>query len=178
VVDAMKDIQRVEIQKIMKNRWRRIAWPLVAIGDAGLLLWGAMAALAPDYLLGPGNAPILKAEYESFTGGSWSALSPSQTGFITLLFRMYGVYIVAFGLLTIFVAATAFRRGESWAWWALLIGNTIAYPSAMLYDFTVNAIGPFEATEYIALAAIYVGLAVTTPSISRQARISRPSSRP
>jgi hypothetical protein len=174
----MKDIQRFETQAATKNRWRRIAWPLVVIGDAGLLLWGAMAALAPDYLLGPGNAPILRAEYESFTGGSWSALSSGQTGFITLLFRMYGVYIVAFSLLTIFVAATAFRRGESWAWWALLIGNTIAYPSAMLYDLTVNAIGPFEATEYAALAAIYVGLAVTIPFLGRRAHVPRLGSTP
>jgi hypothetical protein len=31
---------------------------------------------------------------------------------------------VAFGLLAIAVAATAFRRGDGWAWWALLVGTT------------------------------------------------------
>ena len=37
---------------------RRFAWLVMLIADAGLLAWGAMAALAPDYLLGPGSKPI------------------------------------------------------------------------------------------------------------------------
>jgi hypothetical protein len=101
------------------NRLRRVAWLLILIADAGLLAWGAMAALAPQHLPGPGSIPILTAGYESFTGGSWSELadaSPRTAAFIALLFRMYGVYIVAFGLLAIAVTATAFRRSESWAW--------------------------------------------------------------
>jgi hypothetical protein len=145
------------------NRLRHIAWMLVVVADAGLLAWGAMAAIAPEHLLGPGGVPILNAEYESFTGSAWSAASPKVTAFITIVFRMYGVYIVAFGLLAIAVAATAFRRDERWAWWALLAGNTIAYVSAMTYDWMVNAIGPFELTEYLGLAVVYVALAVTAP---------------
>lgn len=151
--------------------WRRYAWPLIIIADAGLLLWGLMAAVAPEYLLGPNSGPILPAEYTNFTGNSWSALPSGAAAFITLLFRMYGVYIVAFGMLAIGIAATAFRHGESWAWWALLVGNTIGYPSAMIYDLTVKAIGPFEVTEYIGLAVIYVSLAATVPFIRNRAVI-------
>jgi hypothetical protein len=55
------------------------------------------------------------------------------------------------------------RRGDRWAWWTLLIGNTIAFVSAMTYDLIVGAIGPFELTEYLALAAIYGPLAITAP---------------
>jgi len=76
---------------------------------------------------------------------------------------MYGIYIVAFGLLAIAITVTTFRRGERWAWWLLLVGNTIAYVSAMTYDWTVSAIGPFELTEYLGLAAVYLALAVTAP---------------
>ncbi len=152
----------------MSDRWRRIAWIVILIADAGLLAWGAMAALAPEYLLGPNGLPILNAEYQNFTGESWSALAPKMAAFITLVFRMYGIYIVAFGLLAIAVTVTAFRRGESWAWWTLLVGNTIAFPSAMIYDWTVKAIGPFELTEYIGLAAIYVTLAFTAPILKRR----------
>jgi len=148
------------------KRWRRVAWLLILIADAGLLAWGAMAALLPDRLPGPGSAPILPAGYESFTGGSWTELaaaSPRTAAFILLLFRMYGVYIVVFGLLAIALAATAFRRGERWAWWVLLVGNTIAFSSAMAYDWTVSAIGPFELSEYLGLAVIYAALAITAP---------------
>ena len=149
----------------MTKTHRRAAVAIV-LADAGLLAWGAMAALAPDHLLGPGGVPILAAEYKSFTGSPWSELaaSSSQTAaFITIIFRMYGVYIVAFGLMAIAIAMTAFRRGESWAWWALLVGNTIAYVSAMTFDLTVNAIGPFELTEYLGLAVLWAALAFTVP---------------
>jgi hypothetical protein len=148
------------------TRCRRAAWLVILIIDAGLLAWGAMAALAPEYLPGPGSAPILSAGYEGFAGRSWSELadtSPATTAFMTVLFRVYGAYVVAFALLAMLVSATAFRRGDGWAWWALLVGNTIAFGAAMTYDWTVGAIGPFELSEYVGLAAIYGALAVTTP---------------
>ena len=51
----------------------------------------------------------------------------------------------------------------SWAWWALLGDSTLALVSAMAYDRIVNAIGPFELTEYLGLALIWGALAVTAP---------------
>ena len=146
---------------------RRAAWIAIVIADVGLLAWGAMAALSPEHLIGPGSVPILAAGYEGFSKQSWTDLSnaaPGATEFMTVLFRVYGAYVVAYGLLAIAVAATAFRRGDAWAWWALLVTNTIAYASAMTYDWTVNAIGPFELTEYLGLALIWAALAVTVPS--------------
>lgn len=146
--------------------WRRVAWVLILMADVGLLVWGAMAAIAPEHLLGPGGGPILPAEYEGFTGYSWSALtstSPNAAEFMTLVFRMYGIYGVGFSLMAIAIAVTAFRRGDRWAWWALLVGNTLTYVSAMAYDQIARAVGPFELTEYLGLAAVYVALAVTVP---------------
>ena len=146
------------------DRWRHQAWLVVLIADVGLLLWGALAALIPDRLPGPGSTAILPAGYEGYSGGSWqqvSAASPEIAGYITLLFRMYGFYIVAFSLLAIAIAANAFRNDERWAWWSLLVGNTIAFVSAMAYDRIVGAIGPFEMSEYLVLAAIYGSLAIT-----------------
>lgn len=75
---------------------------------------------------------------------------------------MCGVYIVAFGLLAIAIAANGFRRGERWPW-ALVVGNTIAFAAAMPYDRIVAAIGPFELSEYLGLAGIYATLAITAP---------------
>ena len=153
-------------KKTTMKSCRLIAWILILIADVGLLAWGAMAAIAPEHLLGPNSAPILHGEYEGFTGNSWSELastSPMTTVFMTLVFRMYGIYGVAFSLMAIAITVTAFRHGDSWAWWALLVGNTLTYAAAMRYDWTVKAIGPFELTEYLGLAAIYFALAVTVP---------------
>jgi len=145
---------------------RQAAWILILIADAGFLAWGAMAAALPDHLLGPGGTPILTAGYEGFTQGSWSQLagaSPMTAKYIVLLFRMYGIFNVVFGLMAIAITVTAFRRGERWAWWTLLVGNTISFVGAMTYDRTVNAIGIFELSEYLGLALVWGALAVTAP---------------
>jgi hypothetical protein len=147
-------------------RRRQIAWILILIVDVGYIAWGAGAAASPDHLLGPGGKAILPAGYEGYSGASWSELagaSPLIAGYMTVLYRMYGVYNILFGLLGSAIAVTAYRRGERWAWWALLVGNTVALLSAITYDATVHAIGPFELTEYLGLALVWGALAVTAP---------------
>src|SRR5689334_2917654 len=148
------------------QRLQRVAWILILIVDVGYIAWGAGAAASPDHLLGPGGKAILPAGYEGYTGRSWSELAdafPLIAGYMTVLYRTYGVYNVLFGLMGSAIAATAFRRGERWAWWALLVGNTVALLSAMTYDKTVHAIGPFELTEYLGLVMVWSALAATAP---------------
>ena len=149
------------------KRLQRVAWILILIVDVAYIVWGAGAAMSPNRLLGPGGTAILPAGFEGYSGASWSELSgasPLIAGYMTLLFRMYGLYCVLFGFMASAVAATAFRRGERWAWWVLLAGNTVALVSAMTYDMTVRAIGPFELTEYVGLALVWGALAVSVPS--------------
>lgn len=150
---------------------RDIACILIVIVDAGFVAWGAMAAVFLDQLAGPGGKPILPAGYEGFSGNSWAELvgsSPMAARYMAVLYRMYGIFNVVFGLMAVAITVTAFRRGEVWAWWALLVGNTIALVSAMRYDWIVNAIGPFEMSEYLGLAMIYGALAVTAPFLGAE----------
>lgn len=145
---------------------RNIAWILILIVDVGYIAWGGGAALSPDHLLGPGGKAILPAGYEGYSGGSWSELagaSPLIAGYMTLLYRMYGIYCVLFGLMGSAIAVTAFRRGERWAWWTLLVGNTVALVSAITMDKLANAIGPFEVTEYVGVALVWGAFAITAP---------------
>lgn len=147
-------------------RGRNVAWILILVVDVGYIAWGAGAAVSPDHLLGPGGKAILPAGYEGYSGASWPALAaalPLAAGYMKVLYRMYGIYNVLFGFITSVIAVTAFRRGDAWAWWVLLVGNTIALVSAMAYDWTVNAIGPFEVTEYLGLILVWTALAVTAP---------------
>lgn len=145
---------------------RQIALVVILIVDVGYIAWGAGAALSPEHLLGPGGKGILPAAYEGYSGGSWSALastSPLTAGYVRVLYRMYGIYCLLFGLMGTAIAVTAYRRGERWAWWALLIGNTLALVSAITMDKMSNAIGPFELTEYAGLLLVWGALAVTAP---------------
>jgi hypothetical protein len=134
--------------------------------DAGLVAWGAMAAVRPEYLPGPGGTPILTAGYEGYTSASWVELTraaPATAKYIEVVFRMYGLFNVIVGVMGAAITVTAFRRGERWAWWTLLAGNTTALVAAMRYDWIVNAIGPFELTEYLGLALVLAALAMTAP---------------
>ena len=152
------------------SRKRKLALILILITDIGFITWGGMAALLPEHLLGPGSVPIVHAEYEGFTGLSWSALTattPSVADFMTIIFRVYGAYNVAFGIMAVFIAFIPFRRGEHWAWWALLVGNTITLVSAIIFDRVVKAIGIFEMSEYLGLILVYIGLALTFPFVAR-----------
>jgi hypothetical protein len=157
----------------MMAQLRRFAWLAIAVVDAGFVAWGAMAALAPDHLAGPGSKAILPAGYEGYTGAAWPSLAlaaPKAAGYLALLFRTYGAYNVGFGVMGVAVAAFALRRGEAWAWWSLLAGNTITLGSAMAYDRTVRAIGPFELSEYLGLAVVYAALAITAPLLKRASK--------
>lgn len=166
MANALKERQEFVAAATARQRSRRIACILVLIVDVGYIAWGSGAAAWPNQLLGPGGKAILPAGYEGYSGGSWSTLavaSPLIAGYMTVLYRMYGIYNVLFGVMGSAIAVTAFRRGERWAWWALLVGNTIALVSAMTYDRTVNAIGPFELSEYVGLALVWGALAITAP---------------
>ena len=148
---------------------RQIAWILILVVDVGYILWGGMAATMPDGLLGPGGKAILPAGYEGYSGASWPELlrtSPMTANYMIVLYRMYGIYNVLFGLMGSVIAVTAFRRGDRWAWWALLVGNTVALVSAIRYDWIVNAIGPFELAEYLGLVLVCGALAVTAPFLA------------
>ena len=145
---------------------RRVAWILILIVDVGFIAWGTGAAVFLDRLLGPGGKTILPAGYEGFSGGAWADLmktAPMAAKYMDVLYRTYGWYNVAFGVTAALVTVTAFRRGDRWAWWALFLGNTITLVSAIIYDKRVNAIGPFELTEYLGLALVWGALAITAP---------------
>jgi hypothetical protein len=168
MADAMHSPDAGHGASSMKLR-RRVATVLILIVDVGFIAWGTGAAVFLDRLLGPNGKTILPAAYEGFSNGSWSDLvrsTPMAARYMDVLYRTYGWYNVAFGATATLIAITAFRRGDRWAWWALLLGNTITLVSAIIYDKRVNAIGPFELTEYLGLAFIWGACAVTAPFLA------------
>ena len=142
---------------------RKVALIFILVVDVAYILWGGAVAIAPEHIIGPGGKGILPAGYEGYSGAAWSALASSSAEYMAVLYRMYGIYCVLFGFMGSAIAATAFRRGERWAWWTLLVSNSVALASAITYDAMVNAIGPFELTEYLGLVLVWVAFAITAP---------------
>jgi hypothetical protein len=146
---------------------RRYAWIAVVVAEADLIAWGMMAALLPHRLPGPAGTAMLTAGYEGYTHHAWAELAARTAAFITLEFRLFGVLCMTIGIIGILIATTAFRRGERWAWWALFVGNTVAFGVPMFYDRIVHAFGPFELIEYLGVTLVYVALIITVPMRER-----------
>jgi hypothetical protein len=67
-----------------RSRRRGYAWVIILVADAGVLVYGVMAAVAPRALI-PG--------YESYSSRTWPALVAADTqtaAFILLLFLISG----------------------------------------------------------------------------------------
>ena len=141
----------------------RVAAAVIAVADAAVLCYGLLALLFPHQLV---------AGYEHYTNRPWAQLtetSPDVASFILATFRLVGALNVAAAIPAIAIALTAFRARQRWAWWTLLAANSVAFAAPMLYDQVTGAIGPFEALEYVALAAVYTALGATYGLTSRRA---------
>lgn len=59
---------------------------------------------------------------QAISGHDWTAsevLLPGMERLVSSVVRLAGAFGVAFGVLAMSIAATSYRRGEAWAWYAL-----------------------------------------------------------
>lgn len=148
----------------MTSRTLGIAWKIVLIADLGVLAYGIMTLLDPG---------IFREGYRAYTGQDWSALaamSPAAANYILLLARLTGGLNVAFAAAAIAIVATAFRRGETWSWYALLVSNSFAYLTPIVYDVVVGFIGFFERVEQVLLALVYLALVLSAKDVLTKPR--------
>jgi hypothetical protein len=127
---------------------------VILLADAGIVLYGLLAVATPS---------LLTAGYESYSGTSWASLVaqvPKTAVYLLLVYRVVGGLNVALGVTLIAIIAGPFRRGERWAWFAVLIGNLLGFGVPMTYDQITGAIGFFEILEFVAIAAVLLALVI------------------
>jgi hypothetical protein len=93
----------------------------MVIWGVGVALFGVLMSLL-NHLVSPQILYYTSADAQ-FTGISWSQLQqlyPRLTFWLTLFFDSTAAQMLFYGILTAFIAATAYRRGERWAWITLL----------------------------------------------------------
>jgi hypothetical protein len=137
--------------------WGRLAWVVILVADAGIVLYGALAVATPS---------LLTAGYASYSGQSWTSLvarAPETAAYLLLVYRMVGGLNIALGITLIALIVGPFRRSERWAWFTLLAGNVLGFGVPMTYDHITGAIGFFEVLEFVAIAAVLVALALCFP---------------
>ena len=92
---------------------------------------------------------------ERFTGVSASqirALSPNLLSWMVLFYDTTAGQMALYGILTIFVAATAYRRGERWAWLALLVSFAVSS------SYLLVASSPFLNRNIFESSGISIGI--------------------
>lgn len=136
-----------------------VAWVLLFI-DGLLLGCSSLFWITRGRFFDPGF-------YEAITGGTWmiaASLMPSLDRVATAAVRFAGLLGALSSVLVIAIATTSFRRGERWAWYAML-----SLPGFAALDFSLfagyDAVTPTSLVWDISLAA----LAVVSLAISYRA---------
>ncbi|TMF24788.1 MAG: hypothetical protein E6I36_03050 [Chloroflexi bacterium] len=96
----------------------RYAWTFFVFVGAVLVLFGLTDLIAAGATFGQGEAPT----FDGITGTSWESIKSSPVASqIDWMVRGQAIMMMIAGLLTGFISATAFRRGERWAWVAMAL---------------------------------------------------------
>ena len=110
------------------SRYLNFGWRVMVIWGVGVALLGVLTSLL-NHLVSPQILYYTSADAQ-FTGISWSQLQqtyPKLALWLTLFFDTTASQLLFYGILTAFIAATAYRRGERWAWISLLLAFLITF---------------------------------------------------
>lgn len=113
-------------QASRRGKWyQRYAWVLFLVVSFPFLIFGISALLfglsLSDFPVGiPGGPDAVSA----LTGHPWDQVLSENPTAVTLLrgvSRVAGLGLLGLAVFVLFVSVTAFRRGQRWAWFALLV---------------------------------------------------------
>jgi hypothetical protein len=124
---------------------------LTTVGAAGIIMGVSFVLLRPLVVLLP--------EDQRFTGltpDQFQALNPRLFTWMGMVFRSWGAFAIGLGALMVFVATQAYRRGDTWAWWALLVAGTTTFG----IFFVVNLLLGSDFRFVIGLLAVAFGWAL------------------
>lgn len=100
------------------SRFERYAWTYFLFLSAVLVLFGLTDIGSGGASFGRGEAPT----FNGITGITWESIKSSPVASqIDWMVRAQAILMVMAGLLTGLISATAFRRGERWAWFAMAL---------------------------------------------------------
>lgn len=142
----------------LRGKWyERNAWVLFLVVGLPFPLFGISALLfglsLSDFPVGlPGGPEAV----EALTGHPWERVLAEDATAVTLLrgvSRMAGLALLGLAVLVLLVSTTAFRRGERWSWFALLV-----VPGFMLGLLLHELDGGFVHTPAIFLTISLAGL--------------------
>ena len=147
----------------MEARSVRISWKIMMVPPICALLVGLILTVAPGI--------SVAQNFQSFMGQPWADFVASNAklgAFLSMLSRVLGVQLIISAIVAIAITLTAYRRGEKWSWYILLVGNTLGYGSGLVWEAATDLI-PILVVYAIILLVAYVGLAISAKAILTKA---------
>ena len=86
---------------------------------------------------------FITSEYESFTGQTLADFAesyPLAYSYILLESSEMGVFLFAVALITLLIILIPYRRGEKWAWYAILISVTLVAIATIGFNIPLGAL--------------------------------------
>jgi hypothetical protein len=95
---------------------------------------------------------------DALAAGSESA----ELWFVTK--RLWGVELLAISILTMFITAKSYVRGEKWSWYALLVTGCLLWGSLIGYKVVIGYFQPTISSMTFIVGAILFAIGIALPA--------------
>jgi len=79
--------------------------------------------------------------------------------------KLIGFMLLGIGLLILFIYHKAYRKGEKWSWYAVLIAGSISWGTFIGYKILIGYIGVSMITFVVGAALTIIGLVIPAKEI-------------
>lgn len=136
------------------------SWFMIAMGIFALItavLWIFVTEVA------------FVSDFGAYTGQPYSDFlvsNPKPAELWLFTKRLIGIERLATSLLIILITQKSYRKGEKWAWYALLIAGVITWGSLIGYRVAIGYVESVgTATPALGLVLLFIGLALPAKAI-------------
>lgn len=146
----------------MKVKTLQASWILLVIVMAVHIIAGLISLFFPQL--------FIEGKFHLMTGQQWSDFmvsSPQVSSYIYILSSAEGLFVFTSGIATLFIILFAYRKGEKWAWYILLILTTIGHAGSIRENLYVGDV-QIVIVDIIMLVIAYGALAITSKSILKK----------
>jgi hypothetical protein len=108
------------------------------------------------------------SDFSAYTGKiyqNYLASNPRFAEMYIITKKIIGLMLLIVGILILLINQNAYRKGEKWAWYALLIAGSIAWSTFIVYKIIIGYIGASMITFVVGAALVVVGLIIPAKKI-------------
>lgn len=108
------------------------------------------------------------SDFAVFTGTTYAEYlnsDPIYAQMYIITKKLIGFIFLASGIFVYFITQKSYRKGEKWAWYALLLGGSIPWATFIIYKIYIGYYGGSMFIFVIGTALLVLGLAIPAKEI-------------